>query len=75
MADKQNVSKELVTVTQWEEALQSSAREHGNIVAEIFSTKWGACRAIAPTFRRIFFEVWRVHNNAQPRRCLVVEKV
>jgi hypothetical protein len=57
MADKQNVSKELVTVTQWEEALQSSAREHGNIVAEIFSTKWGGCRAIAPTFRRIFFEV------------------
>eukprot|EP00667_Euglena_gracilis_P016541 EG_transcript_17313 len=57
MADKQNVSKDILTVAQWEEALQSSAREGGNIVAEIFSTKWGSCRAIAPTFRRLFFEV------------------
>jgi len=68
MADRQNVSRECVTVAQWEETLQASAREGGSLVAEVFSTKWGSCKAIAPTLRRLLLEA---DEAARLRFCAV----
>eukprot|EP00906_Rhabdomonas_costata_P034797 RCo048940 len=56
MGDKDNIAKDVTTVAQLQEQLQLSAREGGISVVDAYSTKWGFCRAIAPTFRRLFLE-------------------
>eukprot|EP01002_Notosolenus_urceolatus_P002556 NODE_1674_length_1336_cov_123.361305_g1389_i0.p1 GENE.NODE_1674_length_1336_cov_123.361305_g1389_i0~~NODE_1674_length_1336_cov_123.361305_g1389_i0.p1 ORF type:complete len:390 (-),score=90.58 NODE_1674_length_1336_cov_123.361305_g1389_i0:83-1252(-) len=52
----QNITKDISSATEFEQELQLSWKESGIVVADVYSTIWGPCKAIAPTFRRLFFE-------------------
>eukprot|EP01006_Ploeotia_vitrea_P006915 TRINITY_DN1524_c0_g1_i1.p1 TRINITY_DN1524_c0_g1~~TRINITY_DN1524_c0_g1_i1.p1 ORF type:complete len:290 (+),score=54.57 TRINITY_DN1524_c0_g1_i1:141-1010(+) len=54
--DKQNVAKDVTSAVCFEEELQICWKEGGICVVDLYSTTWGYCRAIAPTFWRLFYE-------------------
>eukprot|EP01012_Entosiphon_sulcatum_P056239 TRINITY_DN7962_c0_g1_i1.p1 TRINITY_DN7962_c0_g1~~TRINITY_DN7962_c0_g1_i1.p1 ORF type:complete len:322 (-),score=73.08 TRINITY_DN7962_c0_g1_i1:76-996(-) len=56
MADKTNIARDITTAAAFEEELQLSWKESGIMVVDVYSTNWGFCRALVPTFRRLYFE-------------------
>lgn len=57
MAGKQQAfAKDITSATEFEQELQLSWKEGGITVVDVYSTIWGPCRAIQPTFRRLFLE-------------------
>lgn len=56
MGDKSNIARDITSAAMFEEELQLSWKESGIMVVDVYSTNWGYCRALAPTFRRLYFE-------------------